>query len=87
MQNLINTTFNKSYNPSGGHNALSNIKRFLTSRDIAAQNKACAYICEVIKRYDEKTNERAKMMEYLLNNDITVFLCEAMSNLDWSLFK
>nr|XP_049700768.1 uncharacterized protein LOC110371196 [Helicoverpa armigera] len=87
MYSLINSNFNRTYNPSGRQNALSDIKKLLTSRDTAAQNKACGYLIEVISRYNKKSDEGARMVEYLLENDITVFLCEATSNLDFTLFR
>lgn len=87
MNNLVNSNFCRTYNPSGRQNALSEIKRLLTSRDTEAQNKACGYLIEVVSRYSQNTNERTRMIEYLLENDITVFLCEATSNLDLSLFR
>ncbi|KAM3956715.1 uncharacterized protein ACR2FA_009369 [Aphomia sociella] len=87
MYSLVNTNFNRTYNPSGKQNALSDIKRLLSSRDTVAQSKACGYINEVICRYNKNTAERNRMVEYLLENDITVFLCEATSNLDFSLFR
>ncbi|KAF9422322.1 hypothetical protein HW555_001912 [Spodoptera exigua] len=77
----------RTYNPSGRQNALSDIKKLLTSRDTTAQNKACGYLIEVITRYNKNSNEGARMVEYLLDNDITVFLCEATSNLDFTLFR
>lgn len=87
MYSLVNANFNRTYNPSGKQNALSDIKKLLTSRDTAAQNKACGYIVEVVSRYNKNPNERITMIEYLLDNDITVFLCEATSNLDFTLFR
>ncbi|KAJ2948374.1 hypothetical protein O0L34_g7611 [Tuta absoluta] len=87
MNSLVNSNFNRTYNPSGRQNALSDIKRLLTSRDTEAQNKACGYLIEVIGRYNRNSNEGARLVEYLLDNDITVFLCEAVSNLDFSLFR
>ncbi|XP_060805399.1 uncharacterized protein LOC106137233 [Amyelois transitella] len=84
MYSLVNSTFSKTYNPSGRQNALSDIKRLLTSRDTVAQNKACGYLIEVISR---NSTNRVCMVEYLLDNDITVFLCEATANLDFSLFR
>ncbi|KAF9794324.1 hypothetical protein SFRURICE_019047 [Spodoptera frugiperda] len=87
MYSLVNTNFNRTYNPSGRQNALSDIKKLLTSRDTNAQNKACGYLIEVISRYNKNSNEGARMVEYLLDNDITVFLCEATSNLDFTLFR
>lgn len=87
MYSLINANFSRTYNPSGRQNALSDIKKLLTSRDTAAQNKACGYLIEVITRYNKKSDEGARMVAYLLDNDITVFLCEATSNLDFSLFR
>lgn len=87
MYNLVNSNFNRTYNPSGRQNALSDIKRLLTSRDVAAQSKACGYLIEVVSRYSNNSEERARMIEYLLDNDITVFLCEATSNLDFTLFR
>ncbi|KAH9635869.1 hypothetical protein HF086_002429 [Spodoptera exigua] len=87
MYSLVNTNFNRTYNPSGRQNALSDIKKLLTSRDTTAQNKACGYLIEVITRYNKNSNEGARMVEYLLDNDITVFLCEATSNLDFTLFR
>ncbi|KAL0869614.1 hypothetical protein ABMA27_005868 [Loxostege sticticalis] len=87
MYSLVNSNFNRTYNPSGKHNALSDIKRLLTSRHTEAQNKACGYLIEVISRYNKNSTERSRMVEYLLDNDITVFLCEATSNLDFSLFR
>lgn len=87
MYGLVNSHFNRTYNPSGRQNALSDIKRLLTSRDTIAQNKACGYLIEVVSRYKENTNERALMVEYLLDNDIIVFLCESTSNLDLTLFR
>lgn len=87
MSNLINSNFNRTYNPSGTQNALTDIKRLLTSRDIIGQNKACGYLIEVVKRYSANSDERIKMIDYLLDNDIVVFLCEATSNLNLSLFR
>lgn len=87
MYSLVNSNFNRTYNPSGRQNALSDIKRLLTSRDTAAQNKACGYLIEVASRYNKNSEEGGRMIEYLLDNDITVFLCEATANLDFSLFK
>ncbi|CAK1584802.1 unnamed protein product [Parnassius mnemosyne] len=87
MYGLVNSKFSRTYNPSGRQNALSDIKRLLTSRDVDAQNKACGYLIEVLSRYKENSDERARVVEYLLNNDIIVFLCEATSNLDFSLFR
>ncbi|CAG9795536.1 unnamed protein product [Diatraea saccharalis] len=87
MFNLVNSNYNKIYNPNGKQNALSDIKRLLTSRHTEAQIKACGYLVEVISRYNKISKERSRMMEYLLDNDITVFLCEAISNLDYSLFR
>ncbi|XP_075981651.1 uncharacterized protein LOC142980201 [Anticarsia gemmatalis] len=87
MYSLINANFSRTYNPSGRQNALTDIKKLLTSRDTAAQNKACGYLIEVISRYNKNSNEGIQMAEYLLDNDITVFLCEATSNLDFALFR
>lgn len=87
MHSLVNTNFNRTYNPNNGQNPLSDVKRLLTSRDTPAQTKACRYLSEVIIRYDENSSERVKMLECLLNNDIAMFLCEALSNLDWTLLK
>lgn len=87
MYSIINSNFNRTYNPNSRQNALSDIKKLLTSRDTAAQNKACGYLIEVISRYNKNSNEGARMVEYLLENDITVFLCEATSNLDFTLFR
>lgn len=87
MYSLVNSNFNRTYNPSGRQNALSDIKRLLTSRDTEAQNKACGYLIEVIGRYGKTSLEGTRLVEYLLDNDITVFLCEATSNLDFSLFR
>ncbi|RVE46224.1 hypothetical protein evm_009114 [Chilo suppressalis] len=87
MFNLVTSNFNKSYNPNGKQNALTDIKRLLTSRHTEAQNKACGYLVEVVSRYNKISKERSRMVEYLLDNDITVFLCEATSNLDYSLFR
>ncbi|XP_072942425.1 uncharacterized protein [Epargyreus clarus] len=87
MYHLVNANFSRTYNPNSRQNALCDIKRLLTSRDTAAQNKACGYLIEVINRYKLNSNERTCMIEYLLQNDITVFLCEATSNLDFSLFR
>lgn len=87
MNSLVNSNFNRTYNPCARQNALSDIKRLLTSRDTEAQNKACGYLVEVIGRYSRNSNEGARFVEYLLDNDITVFLCEATSNLDFSLFR
>lgn len=87
MYSLVNSNFNRTYNPSGKQNALSDIKRLLTSRHTEAQNKACGYLIEVMSRYNNNSKERARMVEYLLDNDIAVFLCEATSNLDFSLFR
>ncbi|CAB3242416.1 unnamed protein product [Arctia plantaginis] len=87
MYSLVNANFNRTYNPTGRQNALSDIKKLLTSRDTTAQDKACGYIIEVVSRYTKNPNERITMIEYLLDNDITVFLCEATSNLDFTLFR
>lgn len=87
MYGLVNSNFSRTYNPSGRQNALSDIKRLLTSRDTEAQNKACGYLIEVIGRYGKTSTEGTRLVEYLLDNDITVFLCEATSNLDFSLFR
>lgn len=87
MHSLVNSNFNKTYNPSCRQNALSDIKRLLTSRDTSAQEKACGYLIEVINRYNEGSTERRRLVNYLLDNDITVFLCEATSNLDLNLFR
>lgn len=87
MYSLVNSNFNRTYNPSGRQNALSDIKRLLTCRDTAAQSKACGYLIEVISRYNNNSDERGRMITYLLDNDITVFLCEATSNLDFTLFR
>lgn len=80
-------SLNSANKLNGPRNALSDIKRLLTSRDSVSQNKSCCYLIEVINRYQRNSNERDRMLEYLLENDITVFLCEATSNLDYSLFK
>lgn len=87
MYNLVNSNFNRTYNPSGRQNALSSIKRLLTSRDTAAQSKACGYLIDVVNRYNKNSGEGERMIEYLLDNDITVFICEATTNLDFSLFR
>ncbi|CAG4947874.1 unnamed protein product [Colias eurytheme] len=87
MFSLVHSNFNRTYNPSGKQNALCDIKRLLTSRDTAAQAKACGYLNEVISKYDKNSNERSRLVEYLLENDITVFLCEVTSNLDFNLFR
>lgn len=87
MYSLVNSNFSRLYNPGGKQNALCDIKRLLTSRDPNAQSKACGYLLEVINRYDVNSSERRRMINYLLDNDITVFLCEATSNLDYSLFR
>lgn len=87
MYSLVKSNFSRTYNPSGRQNALTNIKRLLTSRDSEAQNKACGYLIEVIGRYGKSSVEGTRLVEYLLDNDITVFLCEATSNLDFSLFR
>lgn len=87
MHNSVNLNLSRTYNPSGRQNALSYIKRLLSSRDTEAQNKACDYLIEVIGRYGKSSIESIPLMEYLLDNDITVFLCEATSNLDFSLFR
>ncbi|XP_050682720.1 uncharacterized protein LOC126978027 [Leptidea sinapis] len=86
MYSLVNSDFNRTYNPSGKQNALSDIKRLLTSRDTTAQAKACGYLIEVISRYDNNLEEKERLVEYLLDNDIVVFLCEVTSNLDFNLF-
>ncbi|CAH2089780.1 unnamed protein product [Euphydryas editha] len=86
MFSLVNSNFSRTYNPTG-RNALSDIKRLLTSRDTESQNKSCGYLIEVISRYDCNSNERSRMVQYLLDNDIVVFLCEATSNLDFSLLR
>ncbi|XP_026495448.2 uncharacterized protein LOC113400184 [Vanessa tameamea] len=87
MYSLVNSNFSRNYNPSSRQNALCDIKRLLTSRDTESQNKSCGYLIEVIRRYDCNSNERTRMIEYLLDNDITVFLCEATSNLDFLLLR
>ncbi|XP_026763511.1 uncharacterized protein LOC113521998 [Galleria mellonella] len=87
MYGILNSSFNRTYNPSGKQNALADIKRLLSSRDAIAQNKACGYLSEVIGRYNNNSIEQNRMVEYLLENDITVFLCEATSNLDFTLFR
>lgn len=87
MYNLVNTNFSRTYNPIGNRNALSDIKRLLTSRDTVGQTKACGYVVEVVKRYHVNSEERAHMIYYLLENDIVVFLCEATSNLSFPLFR
>ncbi|XP_052743669.1 uncharacterized protein LOC112052872 [Bicyclus anynana] len=87
MYSLVNSNYNRTYNPRSKQNILCDIKRLLTSRDTAAQSKACGYLIEVISKYSCSSNERSSIVQYLLNNDITVFLCEATSNLDFSLFR
>lgn len=87
MNGLINTNFNRTYNPTGQQNALGDIKRLLTSRDTTTQAKACGYLIEVIRKYDKSSIERSRLVNYLLENDITVFLCEVTSNLDFNLFR
>lgn len=87
MYSLVNSNFNRTYNPNSKQNALSDIKRLLTSRDTEAQNKACGYLIEVIGRYGKSSIEGTRLVEYLLDNDITVFLCEATTNLDFSSFR
>lgn len=87
MCSLVNSNFNRTYNPIGRQNALSDIKRLLTSRDTESQNKSCGYLIEVISRYDCNSNEKSRMVQYLLDNDIVVFLCEATSNLDFLLLR
>lgn len=87
MYNLINSNFSRTYNPSGRQNALSSVKKLLTSRDTGAQNKACGYLIEVMNRCNGNSNQQIQIVEYLLDNDITVFLCEATSNLDFVLFR
>ncbi|XP_038211396.1 uncharacterized protein LOC119831898 [Zerene cesonia] len=87
MFSLVHSNFNRTYNPSGRQNALCDIKRLLTSRDSAAQAKACGYLIEVISKYDKISNERSRLIEYLLENDITVFLCEVTTNLDFNLLR
>ncbi|XP_045537572.1 uncharacterized protein LOC106715738 [Papilio machaon] len=87
MSSLVNTNYSRTYSPSGRQNALSDIKRLLTCRDTASQNKACGYLIEGINRYKVKSHEQTYIVEYFLDNDIIVFLCEAISNLDFSLFR
>ncbi|XP_041985001.1 uncharacterized protein LOC121737393 [Aricia agestis] len=87
MYNLVNSNFNRTYNPIGSRNALSDIKRLLTSRDTIGQTRACGYVAEVIKRHQHNSEERTRMIEYLLDNDIVVFLCEATTNLSLPLFR
>ncbi|XP_063626405.1 uncharacterized protein LOC134798002 [Cydia splendana] len=84
---LVNSNFSRTYNPSGRQNALSDIKRLLTSRDPTAQEKGCSYLIEVLSRYNKESDQRTRLVEYLLDNDITVFLCEVTSNLDLNLFR
>ncbi|XP_061720621.1 uncharacterized protein LOC133527577 [Cydia pomonella] len=84
---LVNSNFSRTYNPSGRQNALSDIKRLLTSREPTAQEKGCGYLIEVLSRYNKESNQRTRLIEYLLDNDITVFLCEVTSNLDLNLFR
>ncbi|XP_063540452.1 uncharacterized protein LOC134749446 [Cydia strobilella] len=84
---LVNSNFSRTYNPSGRQNALSDIKRLLTSRDPTAQEKGCGYLIEVLSRYNKECEQRTRLVEYLLDNDITVFLCEVTSNLDLNLFR
>ncbi|CAH0713136.1 unnamed protein product, partial [Brenthis ino] len=87
MHSLVNTNFNRTYNPNGRQNVLCDIKRLLTSRDTESQSKACGYLIDAVNKYNCSSSERARLIEYLLDNDITVFLCEATSNLDSSLFR
>ncbi|KAL4703094.1 hypothetical protein ACJJTC_018131 [Scirpophaga incertulas] len=87
MDRLVHNNYYKLYNPNGKQNALNDIKRLLISRNTEAQNKACGYLIEVVNKYNSSSKERARMIEYLLENDITMFLCEATSNLDFALFK
>lgn len=87
MYSLINSNFNRTYNPSGKQNVLCDIKRLLTSRDTTAQAKACEFLIEVISPYDKDSEERICLVQYLLDNDITVFLCEVTCNLDFNLFR
>lgn len=87
MFSLVNSAFNRTYNPSGKQNALSDIKRLLLSRDTAIQNKACAYLTEVVTRCNKNSKERIQIIDYLLDNDIAVFLCEATTNLEFELFR
>ncbi|XP_068620537.1 uncharacterized protein [Battus philenor] len=86
MNGLVNFKFSRTYNPSGRQNTLSEIKRLLTSRDLSAQTRACTYLIEV-GNYKRNSDEKACMVEYLLENDIIVFLCEAICNLDFTLFR
>ncbi|CAK1553051.1 unnamed protein product [Leptosia nina] len=86
-KSLINSNFNRTYNPSGEQNALCDIKRLLTSRDTAAQSKACTYLIDVISRYEKDSEERNRLAQYLLDNDIIVFLGEVTCNLDFNLFR
>lgn len=87
MQPLVTSNYNRTYNPTSKQNALCNIKRMLTSRDTAVQSNACEYLIGFISKYNCNPNERNFIVLYLLDNDITVFLCEAISNLDFSLFR
>lgn len=87
MHSLVNTNFNRTYNPHGRPNVLSDIKRLLTSRDTESQYRACGYIIEAVNKYNFNCSERVRLIEYLLDSDIIVFLCEATSNLDYSLFR
>ncbi|XP_045777878.1 uncharacterized protein LOC123875865 [Maniola jurtina] len=84
MYSLVN--LNRTYNPRS-NNILCDIKELLVSRDTATQSKACDYIIEVLSAYNYNSNERISTVQYLLNNEITIFLCEATSNLDFSLFR
>ncbi|XP_022124904.2 uncharacterized protein LOC110999921 [Pieris rapae] len=87
MYSLVNSNYNRTYNPNGKQNALSDLKRLLTSRDINAQSKACGYLIEVLSRYDKNSEDRIHLVQYLLDNDITVFLSEVTCNLDFNLLR
>ncbi|CAH4029079.1 unnamed protein product [Pieris brassicae] len=87
MYSLVNSNYNRTYNPNGKQNALSDIKRLLTSRDINAQSKACSYLIEVLSRYEKNSEDRIHLVQYLLDNDITVFLSEVTCNLDINLLR
>ncbi|KAJ0173966.1 hypothetical protein K1T71_010112 [Dendrolimus kikuchii] len=86
MQGLT-ANFNRTYNPNVRQNALTHIKNLLRSRETTGQNQACEYLTKVLNHYHPNSNERAYMVDYLLENDITYFLCEAISNLNFELFK
>lgn len=86
MHNLI-AKFNRTYNPKVKQNALSQIKSLLRSRDTTAQSQACEHLKKVLNHYDPNSSERTSIINRLLENDIIYFLCEAISNINYELFK